>query len=99
MTDPRPMPRPKTFLQLVTNERPPCTKEDPELFFPISYMTDDYRFQIQQAKAVCKSCPIAAACLEFALDVEDGFAILGGMTPGERQRIKFQQGFQQRRAA
>jgi WhiB family redox-sensing transcriptional regulator len=92
------MPRPKTFLQLVANEKPPCTKEDPELFFPISYMGGD-DFQIRQAKAVCKSCPIAVACLEFALEVEDGFAILGGMTPGERQRIKFQQSFRQRRAA
>lgn len=66
---------------------PPCTKvPDPELFFPTSY-SDDYRHQIEEAKAVCRNCPMKFACLEFALDTGDQHAILGGTTPAERTVI------------
>lgn len=82
----------KTFLTLVIpapgsgTQPPPCTTEDPELFFPTSY-GDDYRHQINEAKAVCRKCPFStkANCLEFALDTGDKWAILGGTTPPERE--------------
>lgn len=83
----------KTFLRLVIPEPggpakpPPCTNEEPELFFPISY-TGGYEHQIAQAKAVCRKCPVAATCLEFALDTGDQHAILGGTTPAERTVIQ-----------
>ena len=79
----------KTFLRLVIPEPggpskpPPCTSENPELFFPTSY-SDDYRHQIAEAKAVCRKCPVKLTCLEFALDTGDQHAILGGTTPAER---------------
>lgn len=71
---------------------PPCTKEDPELFFPTSE-APDYQPQIRRAKAVCRKCPMKFACLEFALETGDKWAILGGTTPSERTVL------QQRRAA
>lgn len=85
----------KTFLQLVIPkidselQAPPCTKRDPELFFPVSYQ-GGYEQQIKEAKAVCRSCPIATriACLEFALETGDQHAILGETTPGERYVIR-----------
>lgn len=85
----------KTFLQLVIPkvdselQAPPCTKVDPELFFPTSE-SSEYQAQIRAAKTVCRRCPIATrlACLEFGLETEDKHAILGGTTPGERFVIR-----------
>ncbi|SFK91978.1 WhiB family transcriptional regulator, redox-sensing transcriptional regulator [Streptosporangium canum] len=65
-----------------------CKREDPELFFPISY-TGAAR-QIEVAKGVCGRCPIASACLRYALDnperASDG--IWGGTTPRERRALR-----------
>lgn len=84
----------KTFLSLVIplpdsgQKPPPCTTEEPELFFPTSEGVE-YQHQIRQAKAVCRKCPLAtkANCLEFALETGDKWAILGGTTPSERTVI------------
>lgn len=76
----------KTFLQAVADTKPGCTEEDPELFFP-NY-NEGGEFQARRAKAVCRACPLVSACLEFALDTGDGYAILGGTTPAERSDIK-----------
>ena len=83
----------KTFLRLVIPEPdsgvkpPPCTNEEPELFFPDSEIAD-HQHQIRQAKAVCRKCPMIANCLEFALETGDKWAILGGTTPSERTVIQ-----------
>lgn len=83
----------KTFLRLVIplpdsgQMAPPCTNEDPELFFPTSE-APDYQPQIRQAKDVCRNCPMKFACLEFALDTNDKWAILGGTTPSERTALQ-----------
>lgn len=83
----------KTFLSLVIpapdsgTQPPPCTKEEPELFFPLSY-TEGHEYQIEEAKAVCRGCPLKFACLEFALDTGDKYAILGGTTPPEREAMR-----------
>lgn len=38
-----------------------------------------------EAKAVCRSCPVAGPCLDYALQHRLRDGIFGGMTPGERQ--------------
>jgi WhiB family redox-sensing transcriptional regulator len=40
------------------------------------------------ARAVCELCPVADACLEFALQnqIEDG--MWGGLTPDEREQVR-----------
>lgn len=84
----------KAFLTLVIpspasgQKPPPCTSEEPELFFPTSE-GPEYQHQIRQAKAVCRKCPLATKlnCLEFALETNDKWAILGGTTPSERSVI------------
>ena len=84
----------KTFLTLVIpapdsgQQPPPCTNEEPELFFPDSEIPE-HQPQIAQAKAVCRKCPITTRvnCLEFALETGDKWAILGGTTPSERNAI------------
>lgn len=77
----------KGFVQMVVDTPPRCTTEDPELFFPIGW-GDEHTFQIKQAKAVCRKCPLMAGCLEFALETGDGHAILAATTPAERDVIR-----------
>lgn len=68
-----------------TEDKPACADVDPELFFP-NY-NEGGGFTEARAKAVCRGCPLRNGCLEFALHTGDQFAILGGMTPAERQSI------------
>lgn len=75
----------KKFLRPVENTPPPCTDEDPEMFFP-SY-TEDARHEVEEAKAVCRSCPLIFDCLEDALEVGDKWAVAGGTTPAERDQL------------
>jgi WhiB family redox-sensing transcriptional regulator len=73
----------KAFLQAVADSPPPCTREDPEIFFAAHEVATTLRNAIV-AKAVCRRCPLIFACLQFALETNDQFAILGGKTPNER---------------
>lgn len=50
----------------------PCRSQDPELWFA------EQAGQIAQAKALCGSCPIAAACLAGALDRAEPWGVWGG---------------------
>lgn len=84
------MSKSKAFLQKIADQPPPCvTIADPELFFPTSY-SDEYRFQIRQAKSVCHRCPFfrTGDCLEFALETGDQHAIMAATTPAERDNIR-----------
>ncbi|MEV0149073.1 MULTISPECIES: WhiB family transcriptional regulator [unclassified Nonomuraea] len=66
--------------------RPLC-QDDPELFFPPAY-SETYGRQIRKARAVCRSCPIAEACLRYALDQGENFdGICAGTTPKERREL------------
>lgn len=66
-----------------------CRGVDPELFYALS---NDWRGrldegQAKKAKAVCARCPVRQPCLEAAAAERDMFAIRGGLTPAERQRL------------
>jgi Transcription factor WhiB len=37
------------------------------------------------ASSVCRSCPVAAECLAYALAADERFGVWGGMTPEERR--------------
>lgn len=65
-----------------------CLSADPEAFFPERGETP------AAAKAICDRCDVRAACLEYALAIEDdpvGYTIRtgvwGGTDPKERERI------------
>ena len=63
-----------------------CQSEDPELFFPISASGVGLD-QVNAAKAVCRGCPVRAACLSFGVATrQDG--IWGGTTSEERSAIR-----------
>lgn len=90
----------KTFLQLVQDTPPPCTEVDPELFFRGGNQHHNETHE-QEAKAVCRKCPIhmRKACLDFAIETDDQWAILGGKTPTERGRDAVRMERQERFAA
>jgi WhiB family redox-sensing transcriptional regulator len=60
-----------------------CSTADPDLFFPDP---DTPTERIEQAKAVCASCPVVQACLEDAFRRGEPEAICGGLTAEERRR-------------
>jgi WhiB family transcriptional regulator, redox-sensing transcriptional regulator len=67
-------------------ERSACRTVEPELFFPVSAKG---RSQVDAARArmVCQSCPVCAACLDFALVTHQSDGIWGGLTEDERRRL------------
>jgi WhiB family redox-sensing transcriptional regulator len=86
----------QTFLQMLADNPPPCTQEDPDIFFGGSDVSATAR-NIQAAKAVCRTCPLVFACLQFALETNDQWAVMGGKTPTERSRV--QSRYNERQAA
>lgn len=64
-----------------------CRDEDPDLFFPLGEDGEANERQTAQAKAVCYGCPVASACLDWALRGKIPQGIYGGMTPVERARL------------
>lgn len=64
-----------------------CSDEDPELFFPIGN-TGPALLQLEDAKTVCKRCPVQLACLSWALDMGVEFGVFGGMSEEERRALK-----------
>ena len=64
-----------------------CRDTDPELFFPIG-TTGAALVQIEQARAVCRQCPVQADCLEFALRTNQDSGIWGGTSEEERRVLR-----------
>jgi WhiB family transcriptional regulator, redox-sensing transcriptional regulator len=67
--------------------RAACRDEDPELFFPIG-STGPALVQIEDAKAVCRRCDVAEACLQWALEFGEDAGVWGGMSEDERRALK-----------
>ncbi|WP_042370529.1 WhiB family transcriptional regulator [Streptacidiphilus neutrinimicus] len=63
--------------------RAACQHEDPELFFPIGE-TGLALLQIEDAKAVCRRCPVMDSCLQWALTARQADGVWGGMSESER---------------
>ena len=57
--------------------RAACLDEDPELFFPIGN-TGPALLQIEEAKAVCRRCPVMETCLQWALESGQDAGVWGG---------------------
>ncbi len=60
-----------TFDQLVAGLIP-CRNNDPELWFA------EQTARVEQAKALCRECPIMAGCLAGALEREEPWGVWGG---------------------
>ncbi|MEU1202084.1 WhiB family transcriptional regulator [Streptomyces sp. NPDC005813] len=63
-----------------------CRSVDPDLFFPIGN-TGPAVLQIEEAKAVCRACPVREACLRWALDTGQAIGVWGGTSEAERRAL------------
>lgn len=70
-----------------------CRTEPLELFFPTGFSVAA-RTRARAAKSICRSCPVRAECLEFALATYQDHGIWGGRDEEERRVLR-----RQRRAA
>ena len=58
-----------------------CRLHPPATFFPSDGVGVD------RARKICRDCPVAAACLEYALDARIYLCVWGGCSERERRRI------------
>jgi WhiB family redox-sensing transcriptional regulator len=72
-----------------------CAEEDPELFFPIGDTGPALR-QAEEAKAVCRRCPVMDQCLTWALTTGQDHGVWGGTSEADRRSARRRA---QRRAA
>ena len=66
-----------------------CKGMDPTLFFGPEHpeTVKEKRDREEAAKAVCDTCPVKQACLEYALEAREGYGIWGGLTELERKAL------------
>ncbi len=63
-----------------------CLDEDPELFFPVG-TTGPALVQTEDAKSVCRTCPVRAECLRWALESGQESGVWGGTSEAERRTL------------
>ncbi|MGP3637228.1 WhiB family transcriptional regulator [Streptomyces sp. 24-1644] len=79
---------PSADLPVNTNWRGAAAcKDDPELFFPIGN-TGPALLQIEEAKAVCRACPVMERCLRWALESGQEYGVWGGTDEDDRRSMK-----------
>ena len=64
-----------------------CVRADPELFFPIGTIGPALD-QVDEAKRICRTCPVQKRCLAWALKLPAVSGIWGGTTEDERRAIR-----------
>jgi len=61
----------------------PC-QNAPDMFFE----TDEPGYNPYiYAKQLCGMCPVAALCLDYALEAREPFGVWGGTSPGDRKKL------------
>ncbi|HMC39164.1 MAG TPA: WhiB family transcriptional regulator [Acidimicrobiales bacterium] len=65
----------------VWRQKAACRGVDPDIFYPVS---DE---EAEDAKAICRQCPVQGLCLEWALTNREKEGVWGGATERERRRI------------
>ncbi|MDQ0579043.1 WhiB family transcriptional regulator [Streptomyces rishiriensis] len=68
-------------------EHAECRHEDPDLFFPIG-TSGPALLQTEQAKTVCRRCPVREQCLEWAMETDQTLGVWGGTSENERRALK-----------
>ncbi|MCT4351522.1 WhiB family transcriptional regulator [Streptomyces sp. Je 1-79] len=65
-----------------------CQNVDPDLFFPVGTGAPAL-IQAEEAKEVCRECPVRQACLDWAMDDSRQLSgVWGGLREDERQSLK-----------
>ncbi|MFD3531374.1 WhiB family transcriptional regulator [Streptomyces sp. NPDC058664] len=62
-------------------------EEDPDLFFPVG-STGPASLQAQEAKTVCRRCPVRRQCLAWAMEERQDFGVWGGLDEAERRALR-----------
>ncbi|MEA1904254.1 MAG: WhiB family transcriptional regulator [Actinomycetota bacterium] len=72
---------------LVTDwkERAACAGYPNGLFFP---GPDSNFASVEKARAICRSCPVANECLEYAFQANQRSGMWGGTTEDERKSLR-----------
>ena len=68
-------------------DRARCRAEDPELFFPIGPSGPALK-QLDDAKAICRRCPVVVECLMWALSTGQPNGVWGGLSEDERRKLR-----------
>ena len=58
-----------------------CKEHPPSTFFPSDGVG------VEVAKRICATCPVAAQCLEYALDNHIDHGVWGGTSERQRRRL------------
>jgi WhiB family transcriptional regulator, redox-sensing transcriptional regulator len=58
-----------------------CRGADTDVFFPAA------EADTGPARAICAACPVAEACLEYAIETRQPDGIWGGLNADERHRL------------
>jgi WhiB family transcriptional regulator, redox-sensing transcriptional regulator len=66
---------------LAWRQRAACRGVDPDIFYPVS------EEEAEEARAICRACPVLESCLEWALSNRERDGVWGGATERERRRI------------
>jgi WhiB family redox-sensing transcriptional regulator len=65
-----------------------CRSADPELFFlEVNMRLATKRKREEEAKKICKSCPVIYQCRSHALNVPETYGVWGGLSADEREQI------------
>jgi WhiB family redox-sensing transcriptional regulator len=59
-----------------------CRSVDPEIWFPPRGDSN------RTAKQICRKCSVRPECLEYALVHDERFGVWGGMSEGDRRKLK-----------
>ena len=66
-------------------DNPLCAESDPDAFFPEQ---GSHNVMDNKAKAICYFCSHRVECLNYALLIDDRFAIMGSLTPRARRALR-----------
>jgi WhiB family redox-sensing transcriptional regulator len=69
--------------------RAECRRDNAVHFFAPAHFErkDEKDYREGQARALCRSCPVQKACLEYSLTVMEPHGIWGGLNELERRRL------------
>jgi WhiB family transcriptional regulator, redox-sensing transcriptional regulator len=61
-----------------------CRGLDVDIFYPVFEFGPD----VELAKAICGTCAVREACLEYAMATRQDDGVWGGLTDPERRRLR-----------
>ena len=71
-------------------EQASCATSDPEAWFPPELESGGWVAADAAPLRVCRRCPVATQCLEWAIASGCDYGIFGGLTPSQRRHLRMQ---------